>query len=357
MEVIDPDEGSLESLGPGVDARATLRDGSVVLTSTGRAPVRRRLLLFRPTDSAGVVLVDGRAYRGAIEVAPAGDGVRVVNVVAMEDYLVGVVGAELGHRSADEAAAVQAQAVVARTYAMRNADRWKESGFDLLAGTGSQMYRGVNDEDAIARAAVEATAGEILIYGGEPIDAFYSSTCGGTSEAGGAVFVAGDRPYLRAQPDLDADGRAWCRISPRFEWRENWNADQLRRILRRTLAAEGLPTARAGDLDAMRVLDRTPSGRVGELEMVGSRGRTMVRGSAIRRVLAPTSGGILESTDFTVRISRRGGRIESLRVDGRGLGHGVGLCQWGAIGRARAGQGYRPILMHYFPGTDLQVVY
>jgi len=79
--------------------------------------------------------------------------------------------------------------------------------------------------------------------------------------------------------------------------------------------------------------------------------------TAIRRVLSPPEGGPLRSNDFTIRISRRGGRIERVDIDGRGNGHGVGMCQWGAIGRARAGQDYRTILGSYFPGTEIQRLY
>src|SRR5690606_39118502 len=107
-------------------------------------------------------------------------------------------------------------------------------------------------------------------------------------------------------------------------------------------------------LREMRVLDRTASGRIATLELRGARGATVVRGSAIRRALQPPEGGLLGSSDFTVRLDRRGGRIERVVAEGRGFGHGVGLCQWGAIGRARAGQDHLTILMSYFPGTDLQ---
>src|SRR5690606_38975067 len=160
--------------------------------------------------------------------------------------------------------------------------------------------------------------------------AFCCSACGGSSEAGRDVFVDGDRPYLQARPDVDGEGRAWCAISPRFRWTTSWSAAELAAILRRTLAAERLATAVAADLREMRVLDRTASGRIATLELRGARGATVVRGSAIRRALQPPEGGLLGSSDFTVRLDRRGGRIERVVAEGRGFGHGVGLCQWGA---------------------------
>ena len=115
--------------------------------------------------------------------------------------------------------------------------------------------------------------------------------------------------------------------------------------------------ARANDLTEMRVLDRTGTGRIATLELTGRNGRTAVSGQAIRRVLAPTAGGMLRSTDFTVKLGRRGGKIERVTIEGRGYGHGVGMCQYGAIGRARAGQDYQTILTSYFPGTLLSRIY
>src|SRR5690606_38287396 len=102
-------------------------------------------------------------------------------------------------------------------------------------------------------------------------------------------------------------------------------------------------------------LDRTASGRISRLELVGSGGRTVVNGSAaIRRVFSTPASGLLRSADFTVRITRKGGRIELLEAEGRGYGHGVGMCQWGAIGRARAGQDYVGSLMSYYHGVELR---
>jgi stage II sporulation protein D len=83
----------------------------------------------------------------------------------------------------------------------------------------------------------------------------------------------------------------------------------------------------------------------------------VVSGAAIRRVFEPPGGGLLRSSDFTLRISRRGGRIERVEAEGRGYGHGVGMCQWGAIGRARAGQRYDEILLSYYPGAELRKIY
>ena len=355
LSLRDPLGAEIDTLGPGSVLEVTVQGDQVVFALHG-TEVSRPVLALVPIDTAGTVIVNGRAYRGRIELSRGGDGVRVINHVDLESYLVAVVGAEMGRRAIGEEASLEAQAVASRTYTLRNLGRFDAQGFDLGADVSSQVYGGVASELPMARLAVERTRGEILTIDGEPIDAFYSSTCGGHSESSGAVFT-GDRSYLPARPDLSPDGTAWCAISPAYRWRQQWSGAQIAATLRRTLAAERLPTARATDLREARVLDRTASGRIQRLELVGVNGRTIVSGAAIRRVLEPPTGGLLRSNDFTLLISRSGGRIEHVEAEGQGYGHGVGMCQWGAIGRARAGQRYDEILLSYYPGAELRKAY
>ena len=356
VRIIDADEGVVAEVGPDVGLEATVR-GQKVTVRGGPSPVTRTLLRIEPADSHATLRLDGREYRGTLELRRGVTGLTVVNRIGLEQYLRGVVGAEMGRRAPGEEEALKAQAVVSRTYAIRNQRRGSVRGFDLAADISAQVYSGVMNENPLAIAAVEATRGEVLTFNGEPIEAFYSSTCGGRTEDGPAAFVGADRPYLQSSADVDATGIAWCAISPRYEWREQWEGKAFTATIRRTLAAEGLSTARATDLREIRVLDRSRSGRIATLELSGREGRTVVTGQAIRRVLSPPAGGWLRSTDFTVRLSRRGSRIEQVEIKGRGYGHGVGMCQWGAIGRARAGYHYDAILMSYFPGTTLHRLY
>lgn len=353
LRVLDLEEGVIEEVGPEVSLEGSTRGSDVVVRGT-TAPIVRRLLVLEAVDSSGTIRIDGREYRGRVELRRGATGLTAVNLVGLEDYLRGVVGAEMGRRAPGEEEALKAQAVVSRTYALRNKGRWQAQGFDLMADISAQAYVGLLNENPMATAAVEATRGEILTYQGEPIEAFYSSTCGGRTEDGAAAFGGAEQPYLQSFSDVDEQGTAWCAISPRYQWREHWGGRAFSASIRTTLAAEGLGTARAADLREIRVLTRTRSGRIATLELAGNSGRTTVRGQAIRRVLSPPAGGWLRSTDFTVRLSRRGGRIESVDAEGRGNGHGVGMCQWGAVGRARAGQHYDAILMSYFPGTELR---
>ena len=356
FRVVDHDEGEVGVVDAATSIDAAPRGAGVGVG--GPLPdVVRRVLQIVPVDSAGTVRINGQEYRGTMELRRGERGLTVVNVVGLEAYLAGVVGAEMGRRSPGEEEALKAQAVVSRTYALRNRGRWRAKGFDLVADVNDQAYLGTRHETPMAIAAVAGTRGEALTFNGEPIEAFYSSTCGGHTEEGSAAFRGARRPYLQSISDTDSTGTAWCAISPRFRWTEQWSATQLATILRRTLPANRLPASRAGDLTDLRIIDRTDTDRAATVELTGRDGRTLVLGQAIRRVLTMPAGGILRSTDFEITIDRRGGRIQRVEIEGRGNGHAVGMCQWGAVGRARAGHDYATILTSYFPGTELRQIY
>ena len=304
-------------------------------------------------EEGALVTVGAARYRGALEVLPTGTGLLPVNSVTLEEYLPGVVAAEIGNRTDAEREAVLAQAVVARTYALRNRGRWATRGYDLEAGTGDQVYRGTSAELPLAVEAVRATRGQVLTWDGEPIDAFFSSTCGGRTERGSAVFAAADRPYLPAQPDLDPAGRAWCADSPRYRWTERWTRAELEVALRTGLRAVG-ERPQEGPLRDLRVDRTSATGRVEALAIRYRSANVSVAGqNPVRRALPPPGGTLLRSARFTLHVEHHDGLVSAVRAEGGGAGHGVGLCQWGAIGRARAGHDHVAILAAYYPGTAL----
>jgi stage II sporulation protein D len=175
---------------------------------------------------------------------------------------------------------------------------------------------------------------------------------------GAEVFSYAERPYLRSIRDEAPDGRAWCAISPRYRWRESWSGDALAAALRATLPAAGGRAAMADDLHDIRIVERTGTGRVARMEIVGPGGESLsVSGPAARLLLRTSDGSSLRSADFTLQVTREGPRIVQLVAEGAGAGHGVGMCQWGALGRSRAGFSYQDILSAYFPGTELVRTY
>ncbi len=144
-------------------------------------------------------------------------------------------------------------------------------------------------------------------------------------------------------------------ISPRFRWVVEWEGSELREVLRRTVPEVlGIDAELLDRVSDVRVHRRGPSGRVTELRIHVARGEIPVFGPDIRQVFVTPEGQSLGSTDVELSVTRREGQIERLRIAGVGWGHGVGMCQWGAIGRARAGQSAREILTTYFPGTSIE---
>ena len=364
LSVSDPSGARLAEIPAGEVWRVTAGGtGLVVLAPGGAGTTPSELIEIASPDSAALVRVNGRPYRGTITALRDRTGVTVVDRVPMETYLAGVVSAEMGRRSLTEQEALRAQAVVSRTFALRNLRRWQAQGFDLYATVADQVYGGAASETPEGRAAVDATRGRILTYGGVPIDAFFYSTCGGRTADGTEVFRAADRPYLRSVADVADDGTAYCSISPRFRWHEEWTGEALRATLQRTLppvAAAAGRGATAGDMSEVRdvrVSYRTPSGRVGLLTIALRRGDVQVEEPSVRQVLRPVSGELLRSNTFTLTVSGAGQRVTRLAADGAGAGHGVGFCQWGAVGRSRAGQDYERILAAYYPGASLERLY
>jgi stage II sporulation protein D len=321
-------------------------------------PAPGESLAFAALDPAGFVTVGTRDYRGSVVVFAGRNGLTLVNRLGLESYLAGVVSAEMGRRDSADEQAVLAQAVISRTYALRNRGRWKALGFDLYATVSDQVYGGVAAETPLAWRAVTATAGQIVSFNGQPIDAFFYSTCGGRTAGGTEVFAGADRPYLVSVSDTDPAGEAYCRISPRYDWRAEWSGEGLRDILRESVpSALGAPVPAGAVIQSVRVDQLSPSGRVARLAMAIDGRELVASGPAVRQVLRPARGELLRSSIFTLSETRSAGRVSRLVADGHGAGHGVGLCQWGAVGRARAGQRYPEILVAYYPHTELERVY
>jgi stage II sporulation protein D len=206
----------------------------------------------------------------------------------------------------------------------------------------------------VVDAAIRATAGLVLRYEGLLVDAPYYSSCGGrTASPRESWRDVKDEPYLQSVSDINPqNGRPWCEISPRNQWTAEFDEHQLEDVARRALASAGRSSSSASKVRDVTIEERTGSGRVGSLVIDTDDGRVTVRLGEIRNVFRDARGAILSSTYFSVdRVARGRGHLTGVSLRGTGNGHGVGMCQWGAIGRARAGQDSRSILRHYYPGT------
>ena len=339
-------------------------DGS---TTSGRSGP----LLVRATTPGSFVTYEGKRYRGELVVTVNQGALLVVNRLGVESYLRGVVPLEIGDRKVGEEAAVEAQAVAARSYTYIHMSEAGDRGFDMYGSIQDQAYGGVDAEKPMSDAAVASTRDMVIKYAGRIISTPYHSTCGGRTASTSEVWWRQtDQPYLRPVSDqIPGTNSFYCDPSPRFKWTATFNQDQLRASLEKylgtvTAASEppvnppaSTPRMSLGRITGLRVEGRTASDRVSAVSIQTERGNYVVRGNDIRFVLRPPSGGLLSSTYFTAETTSDGaGAIGSLVIQGGGYGHGIGMCQWGAIGRARAGQDYRTILTTYYPGTTVSRV-
>ena len=342
--------------------RLSLSSQGGAVTLVGRAGSRRELagpLSLAAVKPEAVISVNQRRYRGTLSILAADSGVRIVNRVGVEAYLRGVVPRELGVRGPGDRAALEAQAVAARSYVVARLGNTSRA-YDVTATTADQVYGGVDAENALADAAVAATDGLVLTYNGRAVSAPYHSTCGGSTAAADEIWRSQTEPYLQRVSDrIPGTDRYYCDIAPRFRWERSWRADSLTAVVERYLRSYAqVPPGPVGEVRRVDVDGETPSGRVAALWIETSRGRYRLRGNDVRYVLRSPSGELLNSTYFSPEVvSSPDGRLTRLTVRGRGYGHGVGMCQWGAIGRARAGQDFRTILRTYFPGTTVARVY
>jgi len=354
--IFDAVTGELISETPPASILRAYRDRGSIRFDGAQTPLPDRNAPVRLEARNGEPLtVDGVAYRGRLELfAAAEGGVTAVNILPLEEYLLGVVPLEIGPRTAAELAAVQAQAIAARTYAVAHLGGHEELGFDLYGTVADQVYGGMDAERPEATDAVRSTAGRILTHDGLPIRAYYHSTCGGSTAAVDEVMDRAPAPYLRSVSDRAPDGSDWCSISPRYRWTGEWSREALNgRVLEEVARMFGSRASEVGPIEDMVVVEQTASGRVRTVAFRGPGSELVLERLDIRFALRDAEGRILGSTDFDVRPSSDGGVL----IDGRGFGHGAGMCQWGAIARARAGQSSEEILETYYPGAALTRVY
>lgn len=325
------------------------RDGDVSASGPGLdRPRRFDSLAVEPRDSGASVFLEGRPYRGRAALYPVeGHGLVARSDVPLASYVAAVVSAELGPAGRGDGEAVKALAVAARTYAVRYRGRRDSLRADLLATGADQVYRGRLAERERVTAWTRTTAGELLLHDGAPIRAYYHAACGGRTARPSDLWEQTDAKYLQSVADTAPTGADYCRAAHLHRWERRWSVAEFLNAL-----ASDRSDGSAGTLRSLSVGSRSSTGRVTTLEAVleaGGGADTVVVEKDDLLALFGTEDPGLPSTRFDLVRSPPSG--DSVVVEGRGSGHGVGLCQWGAIGRARAGQGYREILRAYYPGT------
>ena len=376
----------------GLKIRGQMSDGS------SRSLSARSAIEVQSDDPRGIWL-GSRRYRGRLQLLVRGGQVQVVNHLGIETYLTSVVGSEMPHKW--PLPALQAQAVAARTYALRQ--RGKAGDFDVKATVSSQVYRGVESETPSTIEAVESTRSLVLVHAGRLINAVFHSISGGATEPSGEVW-RNQLPYLVSVADHDQH-------SPVHRWNKRFDDDELRDLFREI-----------GGVKRLQVLKTSSTGRVRTARVQGPHGSLVLTGRELRKRLGLKStmvqfelinGSVGSSTASSTAptqtvsqsVSRaappliglwqdsasgpdttpsKSSRLASLlpppppplpqlnpsafnrpRLDvregelvlearGQGFGHGVGMSQWGAHGLALQGADFRQILLHYYRGAEIR---
>ncbi|NLW22730.1 MAG: SpoIID/LytB domain-containing protein [Tissierellia bacterium] len=338
--------------------------------------------------------MEDKNYRGYLFFKIVNNSLSVINYIHLEDYLYGVVPMEMP--ASFEMEALKAQAVAARTYALKNINKHGKEGYDLCDTTHCQVYGGLDGEHERTNRAVDETEGIVITYNGKVIDALYHSNSGGHTED--SVEVWGNSvPYLIGVKDEFSIGY------PNSTWEIRLTSDHINtKLIQNNIYI--------GELIDMEILASSPNGRVSKLKVIGTSGETVLNKSKIREILGPNE---LKSTWFTIKkegdrgttktvyaidgeslepisinindtyilgednkstpskisnnrliIRGRDSNIEienrpiyntgNFIIEGKGYGHGLGMSQWGAQGMAKLGYSYEDILKHYY--TDVEII-
>ena len=286
-------------------------------------------------------------YPGFFSISYNNGKINAINTVDMEDYLRGVIPYEIGQLDSSRFEALKAQAIAARTYAYKHYNSRESLGFDVFADTKDQVYKGLQSATVLTDSAVKQTRGEVMMYNGEFITAYYHSTCGGISETLD-TWEKPNLPYLKSKPDLRPDGTPWCRESNYSKWERSFESDELTKLFVQNAKDSKAKVSPFKSVKDITVKDQLKSGRILTLTVTTDVESFEVRGDKVRWLFRK-DGTILPSSFFTVKKDGTKWILE-----GKGFGHGVGMCQMGVRARAQAGQSYIEILSHYYPGITLE---
>ena len=284
------------------------------------------------SDGDGAISLNGRRLRGTLEILKQKDQtLLVINHIALEDYLQGVLSKEApGYWPLE---ALKTIAIAARTYAVYQRFTKEDVGYDVTGDVLSQDYGGRSEEKAATTRAVKASAGIILLSRGRLFPTFYHSTCGGITE------------HARVMGDFDVEPLrggivcSFCAASPFYRWQRRLTKADVGWALSKS------PRGSIGQVSSLRVTTRSETGRAQEITIVGSRRTVRMTGFEFRSLFGFDR---IRSPLFSVTPA-----ASAFILDGRGWGHGVGMCQWGAAELARRGFSAAEILSYYYPGTEL----
>ena len=288
-------------------------------------------LTIEPSRDASII-IDERPFRGEVTFIRTKDNrITVVNNINVEDYIKGVLYHEVSHRWPMEA--LKAQAVAARTYALYSINS-PDKPYDVTNDIYSQVYGGRDSERYRTDIAVDYTRGQVLTYNDQIVPAYFHATCAGMTEDARELWNVPDIAPLRGVPC------PFCQNSPHFHWKKNFR-------LRDIQDALNLHGYKVGAIADISIVDRDRSERIDHLKISQKNGQELIiRGKDFRDLMGPN---VVMSNNF--EIIKDGYYVDLV---GKGWGHGVGMCQWGALGMARQQFNYRQILAYYYPQSVLK---
>ncbi len=310
-------------------------------------------------------------YGGNLRIQPNAYGnFTLVNDVPVETYLRGVVPYEIGPKAPLKA--MEAQTIIARTYALRNVRRFRADEYQLCATTQCQVYKGLSGTISSADQAISATSGLVLTYNNELVDALYSSTTGGITAPFSDIWNGEERPYLQAV--IDSPQAVWniqtqaldneenfkrfislkegfneVERSAFFRWNKSSNLATLTKDLQNYLTRTKHPITNINSIKKMEITHRSPSGRILQLQVTTDQGIINLYKNEIRNAFsAPIS------TLFYLEAMYSNNILTGYNFIGGGYGHGVGLSQYGSYTLANLGWSAQQILAFYYPGTTIE---
>ncbi|MFH1562622.1 MAG: SpoIID/LytB domain-containing protein [Nitrospirota bacterium] len=282
-------------------------------------------VLLKPIVGAKT-LVNGNRYRGELEIQKNGNGVKVINVIDLEEYLYGILKNEMSAKAPIES--LKAQAIIARTFALANLKKHEQEGYNLCPKIHCQVYKGMDTETDNIISAVDSTRGQILTYDGEIAQTFYHSCCGGVTADALSVWGK-DIPYLKEvyDPFCKKSNDIWTYTISLNEIQNRFNI---------------------GNISSIYPDSKNSGGRVNNIVIEHTNGVATIPCNKFRLMLGSDK---IWSTMLT--ISRNGAQVT---FQGKGKGHGVGLCQRGAVAMGELGYNYKQILGFYYPGVYLRSI-
>jgi stage II sporulation protein D len=308
---------------PGVDGKIAFGDKQF------GSPIRIVL-----AGTGDLIRINGKRFHDSVLIIAKKEKLTVINELGLEDYICGILPKEANPSWPLES--LKAQAVVSRTYVLKNMRRHEKNGFDVCNTDHCQVYGGAECEDPRSNKAVADTRGAVLMYNGQMAQTLFHASCGGCTENPNNVWAWDSEtpPYLRGRKDT------YCLNSPHQDWKSLVKEE----TIRKSLARAGFSV---GAITSIKIDGKDSSGRAKKLKIKNKNGVVEIKGSSFRMALDPWT---IRSTMFKKIVKKDGG----FEFTGYGWGHGVGMCQWGAKEMAEHGKDFEEILKYYYPGTNVE---